>query len=246
MKTLFTKRNVFFFAAALIVLLIAFLSFRILRTDPFNTGTPLTANDSESGRIILLDKEFVTQPLSDGWAHRTFFNVTPTVYSIQMNDERRSLHCRTDNSGSILARNMQVNLEEFPILNWEWKIEKPLTGVIDEQSSAGDDHPARLFLRFSNNTGATKSAEIIWSNTRFKPGDYKIIDGFYHLVANGLNENAGVWHQEVVDLEKLYQKISNGNNNDKPILTVLGFFCDSDNTGGSSSAYFHNVGLQTR
>src|SRR6516165_1274523 len=47
----------------------------------------------------------------------------------------------------------------------------------------GDDHPARLFLRFATDRGEKRAMEVIWGN-RLKPGDYKYIGGFPHFVAD--------------------------------------------------------------
>jgi len=98
----------------------------------------------------------------------------------------------------------------------------------------------RFYLRFSNDTGETKGAEIIWSNKKYAPGEYKIIGTFYHLVANGLNENVGAWHDQTVDLRQLYSDIGGTG---AARLQVLGFFCDSDNTGASSEGFFRRITL---
>lgn len=233
----------FLFAIA-IVLAAAFVGYKVLRPDQFDTGTPLVKQDAKQGRITLVGDKLALDDLPAGWVHRTFWNVTPTHYALINIDERRALHCTTNNSGSILARDTSINLAEYPILRWEWKIDKPLVSDLDEETSEGDDHPARFFVRFQNGEGVNSAAEIIWSNVRFKPGDTKIIHGFHHLVVNGLPENVGTWHQQSVDLEALYRKLPNSGAD--PTLTVLGFFCDSDNTGGSTSAYFSDVRLEPR
>ncbi len=231
-----------FVAAIVVVGAFAFFLYRALRPGPFESGTPISATSAIDGRIAFIGNDFVLHPLSQGWILKTFWNVKPTDYSIETIDGRRALHCQTANSASILARSSMLSIADFPLLSWEWKIEKPLASDKDEATPAGDDHPARIFLLFESSDGERKSAEIIWSNTRFQPGDYIVIDGYHHLVANGLDENVGVWHQQEVDLRQLYSTLSDHLNGAK--LTALGFFCDSDNTGGSTSAYFYNVALQ--
>lgn len=243
--TLMRPRNIALILVGFAGLLFAaFIFYKMLQPDPFDTGAPLLVNDAREDRIALVGDNLALDNLPPGWVHRTFWNVTPTNYRLTTIDGRSALHCATDNSGSILARDTDISLAEFPILSWDWKIEEPLVSAIDEETSEGDDHPARFFVRFANAVGSSTAAEIIWSNTRFKPGDYKIIDGFHHLVANGLNENVGKWHSQSVDLEALYRQLPNSNGS--PTLTLLGFFCDSDNTGGSTSAFFSDVHLERR
>lgn len=237
------KLRVILIVGAAVVMAAAFTGYKMLNSKGFDTGHPLRVNAAVNGRIALVDDDLSTESLPAGWVHRTFWNVTPTQYTLTDIDGRKALHCATDNSGSILVRDVSIPLADFPILTWEWIINTPLVSDIDEETHEGDDHPARFFVIFKSSDETAFAAEIIWSNTRFAPGDYKIIDGFYHLVANGLNENIGVWHEQSVDLQALYQKISGAN--DEAEISALGFFCDSDNTGGTTSAHFSNVHLES-
>lgn len=213
-------------------------------TDPFATEYPLTAPTDGSGEILLIDQNFQIDPLSKGWGHRKFFAVAATKYSIERLDQGSVLQCQTNNSGSILARHTDIPLEDFPILSWSWKVEIPINSSLGEATKEGDDHPARLFLRFSEDNGERRGLEIVWSNQIYAPGDYKIIGNFYHYVANGLDKNVGVWHDQSVDLSQIYRDI--GGTSANPKLSLLGFFCDSDNTGGASLAYFDKVRLTAR
>lgn len=242
MKQLFSRRMGLMALVAILAIGSGLYAYRALRADPFKSGPALTTAAAQNGEIALLDADFSTKPLSQGWGHRTFWGITPTDYAIKTIDSRQALHCATDNAGSILARHTSISIADFPTMAWEWKVETPLASTIDEETPEGDDHPARFFLGFESQDGTQSHAEIIWSNQRFASGDYKIINGFHHLVANGLQKNVGVWHQQEVDLMALYRKLSG--RNDAPMLTVLGFFCDSDNTGGRTSAYFNDIKLK--
>jgi len=105
--------------------------YSVYRTDVFKTGHPLEA---ESGPLELIDADFSTEQLPAGWAHRTFFRITPTDYQIVEEDGRRAMRCTSDNSGSILARETAIAVAKLPILSWSWKI----TQAIDKrQKSSG-------------------------------------------------------------------------------------------------------------
>lgn len=244
---MFSKRTkmVTIFVAATILTMGLYGGYKYYyRLHVFDSATPLLASSAVNGRVNLIDGALDVNNLPKGWKHRTFFNVTPTDYKLVEIDDKNAMHCATDNSGSILARDVAIKLSDFPTLNWQWKIDKPLESDLDEETHEGDDHPARFFVVFEGDDGARNAAEIIWSNKRFKPGDYKIIGSFYHLVANGLNENIGIWHDQSVDLQALYKNI--GGKSANPKLKSLGFFCDTDNTGASTSAYFADVHLSVR
>lgn len=231
------KRLIIF--SAVLIAGVGIWGYSVYRTDSFNTGSPLLAS---SAQVALIDADFSTQALPDGWVHRTFFRTQPTDYRMveDQDDKRRVLSCTTKHSGSILARETDIALSELPMLSWNWKIVTPIESTVDEDTEAGDDHPARFFLRFENESGQMKAAEIIWSNQKYAPGDYKVIGDFYHFVANGLAVNAGQWHAQTIDLRELYKDIGGTG---EPVLNVLGFFCDSDNTGAESAALFSDITL---
>lgn len=222
--------------AGLILVSAGFLTYNTLKPPFWETNQPLQAS---SGPVDFLE-DLDTNNVGNGWKERTFFRITPTQYTMTEEDGAPALRCTTDHSGSILARDADIALSDLPFLTWEWKVIEPISSGIDEDTRDGDDHPLRFYLRFTNDAGESKGAEIIWSNQKYEAGDYKIIGSFYHLVANGLDENIGAWHAQSVDLRKLYSDIG-GTGTAR--LDVLGFFCDSDNAGGTSDGYFRDVQL---
>ena len=208
----------------------------MMRPSAFDTGNPLTSDGTAIDLLAGLDPNDLPQ----GWVHRKFLTVTAADYQMVQDDGETALRCITNNTASILGREMQVSVAALPTLTWDWKITQPIVSDIDEATKEGDDHPARLFLVFVNDSDDRKAMEIIWSNRKYAPGDYKIIGDFHHYVANGLTENTGTWHSETVDLQQIYADIGGTGT---PTLRVLGFFCDSDNTGAQSDAVFKNVRL---
>jgi hypothetical protein len=68
-----------------------------------------------------------------------------------------------------------------PTLAWHRYIGLPIRSPLDERTREGDDHPARLFLRFLTDRGDKRTMEVIWVN-RLNPSEYKYIGGFPHLV----------------------------------------------------------------
>ena len=182
--------------------------------------------------------------LPAGWTHRTFWTKPAMALSHVEEDGRPALRCATDGGGSLLLRATDIQVAEYPTLTWDWFIETPISGRIDERTRQGDDHPARLFLRFTDSTGADHATEIIWSNARFAPGDYKVLGDFQHLVADGLAANAGRWRAERIDLSALYRHVSG--KTDKGRLTTIGLFCDSDETKERTVAYTTDVVARRR
>lgn len=223
-------------AAAIVVAGAGYAGYVALKPPFWQTDMPLRAATGPLDLLAGLD----TDALGGGWKERRFFRVTPTDYRMTTHDGAPALRCTTDHSASILARDTDIALRDLPMLTWQWQVTTPIDSSLDEDTHAGDDHPLRFYVRFVNAAGAEKSTEIIWSNKKYASGDYKIIGDFYHLVANGLDANVGRWHDQSVDLRKLYADI--GGTGDAR-LDVFGFFCDSDNTGAQSDGYFRNIAL---
>lgn len=218
------------------VVTIAGSAWWMIKPSGFDTANPLVSD----GTPISLLNGFDPERLTEGWVHRTFMTVSAADYQMVQEDGAPALRCTTDNTASILARDTQIAVGDLPYLSWQWKVTQPIESDVDEATKEGDDHPARFFLVFSNEAQDRTAMEIIWSNRTYQPGDYKIIGDFYHYVANGLPENSGTWHSETVDLQQIYSDIGGTG---VPTLQTLGFFCDSDNTGTQSEAFFREVTL---
>ena len=90
----------------------------------------------------------------------------------------------------MLFRQVDIDLAAYPMLAWRWFIELPIHSPLDECTREGDDHPARLLLRFITDRGEKRAMEVIWGN-RLKPGDYKYIGGFPHFVADAGDDRVG-------------------------------------------------------
>jgi hypothetical protein len=124
-----------------------------------------------------------------------------------------------------------------------WYIELPIRSPLDERTREGDDHPARLFLRFLTDRGDTRAMAVIWGN-RLKAGDYKYIGGFPHFVADAGEDRVGRWLDERIDLARVYAEI--WKDAAPAHLVDVAVFCDSDDTHTSSVSYFADVGLERR
>ena len=203
-----------------------------------------------SGSLQLMDfrQPIPVNPPPDGWYHRTFKRHDPMDISFVTKDDRPSIRLATHDTGSIFARQVEVPIETHPFLTWQWFIERAIDTDLDERTIEGDDHPARLYLRFENAAGKHHAMEIIWGNRYLKKGDWKHLAFFYfnkfpHYVANGGPENVGRWHHERANLVDLYTQLWGdpaGAN-----LIELGLFCDTDQSGAQSIAYFSDIRIES-
>ncbi len=205
---------------------------------------PLQADGEPVITVMDFSPPFPLDPPPPGWVHRTFWTRPAMEVSIVEKDGRQALRCETNNGGSIFGRQTDIDLRTYPTLAWNWFVEVPISSGIDERTPEGDDHPARIFIRLEDSNGEEQAFEIIWSNRLFEPGDYKFIGNFGHYVANGLDANIGRWHSQNVDLLEIYRRTSG--RDDAPTIKLIAIFCDSDDTGGRSVAYFSDMTLTSK
>jgi hypothetical protein len=190
-----------------------------------------------------LGKSFPLDPFPFGWRHRKFWTRSPMSMSFAVKDGVPSMRFETHDSASMLFRHVDIDLAAYPMLAWRWYIELPIRSPLDERTREGDDHPARLFLRFATDDGEKRAMEVIWGN-RLKPGEYKYIGGFPHFVADAGDDRVGRWLDEKIDLARVYAEI--WKDAAPAHLVDIAVFCDSDDTHTASISYFDYVRLERR
>lgn len=205
----------------------------------------LVPDGSASFALMDFSRPLPLDPMPPGWYHRKFFRTPPMDISWVKKDGHTAIRCATHGSASMLYRYVDVDLDAYPALSWDWFIEQPIVSDVDETTAAGDDHPARIYLKFLSAAGEAHSLEIIWGNRKLHAGDWKYLKSFTsahpfpHYVANGGNENVGRWHHQKVDLDQLYRKQWGEPRGTRMVEIAL--FCDTDQTGAESIAYFSDV-----
>lgn len=231
-----TPRLALRWVAAVLIALAAGLVFWS-RLEP-TARNPVIAAGPET---IVMDfsTPFSLNPLPPGWWHRTFWTRPAMKLRFAQRGGWAGLVCETRDSGSIFGRFSDIPLTQYPRLGWIWRVDKPIAPHSSELTREGDDHAARLFIRFTTETGARRAMEIVWSNGELKTGTFKYLGTFAHYVARSGASDLRRWVEDEVDLLKLYRTI--WKDRDKPRITFVALFCDSDDTGLSSEAGFYKV-----
>lgn len=195
------------------------------------------------GPVAVMDftGQFSLVPLPAGWHHRRFLTRTPMEMTLVEKDGARAVQCHTQGSASMLVRYLDADLERHPRLEWRWLVEDGIESPLDERSVEGDDHPIRLFLRFVDAQREARAMEIIWGNEHLQADQWKYLGTFPHYVANGGTDALGRWHRESVDLRDLYRTAWGDPSGVR--VTDVALFCDSDETGDTTTAYLQYVRL---
>ena len=164
-----------------------------------------------------------------------------TEYSVGSNDNGNYLKAVADNAASGLGKEVKIDLNKTPFINITWKIEKDLSGIL-ENTKKGHDFAARVFV--IKKTGATPLSNrainyVFSSNSDVgfnSPSPYtkKSIDNVLATTKENLNE----WVTVKANVKKDFKKFHNLDVNE---LDGLAIMSDTDNSKMKSISYYQNI-----
>ena len=164
-----------------------------------------------------------------------------TEYSVGSNDNGNYLKAVADNAASGLGKEVKIDLNKTPFINITWKIEKDLSGIL-ENTKKGHDFAARVFV--IKKTGATplsnrainyvfSSNSDVWFNSP-SPYTKKSIDNVLATTKENFNE----WITVKANVKKDFKKFHNLDVNE---LDGLAIMSDTDNSKMKSISYYQNI-----
>jgi len=164
-----------------------------------------------------------------------------TEYSVGSNDNGNYLKAVADNAASGLGKEVKIDLNKTPFINITWKIEKDLSGIL-ENTKKGHDFAARVFV--IKKTGATPLSNrainyVFSSNSDVgfnSPSPYtkKSIDNVLATTKENFNE----WVIVKANVKKDFKKFHNLDVNE---LDGLAIMSDTDNSKMKSISYYQNI-----
>ena len=164
-----------------------------------------------------------------------------TLYTVGTNENGNYLMSIADNAASGLGKEIKIDLNKTPFINITWKIEKDLSGII-ENTKKGHDYAARVFV--IKKTGATPLSNrainyVFSSNNEVgsnwpSPYTKKSIDNVLSSTKSNLNE----WVTVKSNVKEDFKKFHDLNVNE---LDGIAIMSDTDNSKMKSIAYFQNI-----
>lgn len=153
-------------------------------------------------------------------------------------------HCvlaEADNSASSLLRNQRVTLANTPWLAWGWRADQAASGQrdgIDEQSRAGDDFRARVYVIYRGGSLArTRALNYVWS-AQYPPGSHWPNPYASRSIMVVVQRGAAApdqWHYFIRDVKADFRRYHGIEIDQVDALAVM---TDSDNRGGTVSTCF--------
>ena len=164
-----------------------------------------------------------------------------TEYIIGENENGNFLKAVANNSASGLGKEIKINLNKTPYLNFTWKVEKDLNGI-DEFSKKGHDYAARVFV--VKKTGATplsnRAMNYVFSSNEdvnvfhHSPFTKKSIDYVLSTTKDHLNE----WVTVKVNVKEHFRRFHELELDE---INGIAIMADTDNSKLSSISYYQNI-----
>ena len=166
-----------------------------------------------------------------------------THYHVLEVDGRRVLEAHSVSSASSLFLEREIDLTATPILEWSWRIEKPMA-VENERIKEGDDFAVRLYVVAPGEGwfGMPRAINYVWTN-RTRIGDAwpnPFASEVMMVAVESGHGNAGTWRTYRRDVRADFRRLFGM---DVEELEGIAVMTDSDNSRQSARAWYGEISL---
>lgn len=196
-----------------------------------------------------------------GWKPLTFKKIERhTVYKLVKDGERVVVKAVSEASSSGLTREIRINLKEYPIIQWRWKVANIYKNG-DVSKKEGDDYPARIYITFeydASKVGFLEKAK--YETARLLYGQYPPIGAINYIweskapkgtiapnpytdrvimfVVESGQEKLNTW---VIEERNLFDDYTKAFGEDPPMISGVAIMTDTDNTQETATAYYGDI-----
>ena len=176
---------------------------------------------------------------SGGWEIEEFEG--ETQYRVVELDGQRVLEADSVSTASSLYLEREIDLTATPILEWRWRIEKPLT-VPDERIKDGDDFAARVYVVAPGEGmfGLPRAINYVWAN-RAEVGQNwpnPFTSKVMMVAVDTGDADAGSWRTYRRDVRADFLRLFDREVDELEGIAVM---TDSDNCGQSARAWYGEI-----
>lgn len=191
-----------------------------------------------AGATTVMVGEFSAGDLS-GWQTESFSG--ETEYSLVEKDGRRVLQAVSRGTASGLYREIRVDLDRTPYLNWTWRVANVLEGV-NERTKSGDDYPARVYVVVSGKLffWRTRAVNYVWSSNQPAgstwPNAYT--SNARMMTVESGQEKTGQWVTEKRNVQADFKQLFG---DDIDHIDAVAIMTDADNSGQAATAWYGDI-----
>jgi len=193
-------------------------------------------------RIIAAENDAATVPIDMmRWEERIFKG--STRYRSVMLEDEKVLRAEARGSASALYQEHRIDLQQTPYLHWRWLIDETLEGSVNEQTKAGDDYVARLYVIQSGGLAfwRSKALNYVWTTGQAEGSRWNNAFGGGNVKMWSLNsgdEQAGLWQSHTRDIRADWLEVFG---EDIDYIDGIAVMTDTDNTGQLATAWYADI-----
>ena len=164
-----------------------------------------------------------------------------TTWSLGSNENGNFIKAEAEGKGSGLGKEVTIDLLKTPFINITWKVEKDLSGIV-ENTKKGHDYAARVFV--IKKTGSTplsnRAINYVFSSNndvgRNWPSPYtkKSID----YVLSSTKENLNIWVSVKANVKEDFKKLLGIDVSD---ISGVAIMTDTDNSKLKAISYYQSI-----
>ena len=164
-----------------------------------------------------------------------------TQYRVVETDGRRVMEADSAATASSLYLEREIDLTQTPILEWSWRIEKPLA-VDDERVKDGDDYAARVYVVAPGEGwfGMPRAVNYVWAN-RAEVGESwpnPFTSKVMMVAVHSGDGDAGTWQTYRRNVRDDFRRLFGMEVDELEGIAVM---TDSDNCGQSARAWYGEI-----
>jgi len=175
----------------------------------------------------------------DGWQEKAFAG--ETRYTLTQDAERQVLQAQSQAAASGLFYETPIDLTQTPYLNWSWKVAGVLSNI-DEQTKAGDDFAARVYLVVSGGAlfWKTRSLVYVWASNQPENSAWEnpFTGNARHIAVRSGDTQAGRWLSEKRNVREDFKRLFG---EDLTQIDAVAIMTDTDNSGQSATAWYGDI-----
>ncbi len=164
-----------------------------------------------------------------------------TTWTLNSNENGNFIKAEAEGTGSGLGKEIKINLLKTPFINITWKVEKDLSGIV-ENSKKGHDYAARVFV--IKKTGSTPLSNrainyVFSSNNNVgenwpSPYTKKSID----YVLSSTKDNLNIWVTAKTNVKEDFMKLHGIEVSE---ISGVAIMTDTDNSKLNAVSYYQNI-----
>ncbi len=200
--------------------------------------------------------------LPAGWAPLEFEKIQRhTRYTLERGEGGWIVRAESHAAASgLIRRNLSIDLREYPVLRWRWRIDR-LIAKSDPAEKSGDDYPARVYVAFRYEPDRVsplrrakfRVARIVFGDLPIGALSYiwatatpvgTVMDNAFSgdfvkmIVVQSGADAVGRWAEQE---RNVYEDYTRAFGAEPPLVEGVAIMTDTDNTGESATAWYGDI-----